>query len=87
MIDDGESERITYVPRSHPRIRLDEVDSKNEMCVYCMCGRIVALDRAEMMLKLSLKKELECCQCRNRRISMEIDYLNDLYDGLIVEEN
>lgn len=86
MIDNEAHHSSSYVPRSHARVRLDRFDSANEMCVYCSCGRIVALDRSEMMLKLSLKKELECTTCRNRRISNEIDYLNDLYDGLIDDE-
>ena len=77
----------SYIPHAQSRIRLDKFSSKDEMCVYCACGRIVALDRAEMELKLSLKKELECTACRNRRISNEIEYLNNLYDGLITEEN
>jgi hypothetical protein len=57
------------------------------MCVYCACGRIVGLDRSEMQLKLALGKELQCTVCRNERISREIDYFNDLYNGLITEEN
>ncbi|MBP5734207.1 MAG: hypothetical protein J6W53_00075 [Candidatus Methanomethylophilaceae archaeon] len=65
---------------------MDKFSSKDEMCVYCACGRIVALDRAEMSLKIALKKDLECTACRNRRISEEIDYLNNLYDGTIKEE-
>jgi hypothetical protein len=78
-------ESMCFTPRSQARIRLDGFESDDEMCVFCACGRIVALDRAEMQLKISLKKELECTQCRNRRISHEIDYMNDLYNGLIDE--
>jgi len=85
---DGDTCNVgSYIPHAQSRIRLDKFSSKDEMCVYCACGRIVALDRAEMELKLSLKKELECTACRNRRISNEIEYLNNLYDGLITEEN
>ena len=65
---------------------LDRLSDDDHMCVYCACGRIVALDRSEMMLKLSLGKELQCTSCRNARISKEIEYMNDLYDGLINEE-
>lgn len=76
-----------YIPHAQSRIRLDKFSSKDEMCVYCACGRIVALDRSEMKLKLALGKDLECTACRNRRISEEIDYLNNLYDGVITEES
>ncbi len=58
----------------------------DEMCVYCSCGRIVSLDRQEMKLKLSLKKELQCVACRNARISKEIDALNMIFDGIVEEE-
>lgn len=75
-----------YVPRAQSRIRLDKFTSDDEMCVYCACGRIVALDRKEMQLKISLGKELQCTACRNHRISAEIDYLNDLFDGKTDEE-
>jgi hypothetical protein len=65
---------------------LDMFTSENGMNVYCACGRIVNLDRYEMQLKISLGKELQCSHCRNQRISQEIDYLNNLYDGLVEEE-
>ena len=84
---DGDTCNVrSYIPHAQSRIRLDKFSSVDEMCVYCSCGRIVALDRAEMQLKLSLGKELQCTTCRNRRISEEIDYLNNLYDGVITEE-
>lgn len=76
----------SYIPHAHSSIRLDKFSSEDEMCVYCACGRIVALDRSGMRLKLSLGKVLECMSCRNKRIANEIDYLNDLYDGLIDNE-
>lgn len=75
-----------YVPSTQSRIMLDLFASRDEMCVYCSCGRIVALDRREMELKQSLGKELQCMTCRNKRISMEIDFMNDLYAGRINEE-
>ncbi len=62
------------------------------MSVYCSCGRIVSLDRAEMETKIILGKNLECCTCRNVRIGREIDLLNSIFagtadiDGGIVEE-
>ncbi len=85
---DGDTCNVgSYIPHAQSRIRLDKFSSKDEMCVYCACGRIVALDRSEMKLKLALGKDLECTTCRNRRISEEIDYLNNLYDGVITEES
>lgn len=85
---DGDTCNVgSYIPHAQSRIRLDKFSSKDEMCVYCACGRIVALDRSEMKLKLALGKDLECTACRNRRISEEIDYLNNLYDGIITEES
>ena len=85
---DGDTCNVgSYIPHAQSRIRLDKFSSKDEMCVYCACGRLVALDRSEMKLKLALGKDLECTTCRNRRISEEIDYLNNLYDGVITEES
>ncbi len=51
------------------------------MKIYCACGRIVDLDKREMNIKKSLKKELECPACRNARISRDIDILNEHFDG------
>lgn len=49
--------------------------------IYCRCGCIIGLDSAEMKLKLKLGKELECTQCRNARISKDIDELNSIFSG------
>ena len=35
-----------------------------------------------MKIRLSLGKELECMNCRNARISREIDALNDHFNGI-----
>jgi hypothetical protein len=56
------------------------------MSVYCRCGKIVVLDRSEMMLKLKLDKELECMECRNIRIDREIDEMNNHYLGISEED-
>ncbi len=61
---------------------LDRMSACSTMSVYCQCGRIVVLDRAGMKLRLSLGKELECMQCRNARISSEIDAMNNHFDGV-----
>ncbi|MCQ2052669.1 MAG: hypothetical protein MJZ03_01860 [archaeon] len=47
--------------------------------IYCKCGCIVAVDSAQMKLKLLLGKELECPKCRNQRISKDIDEMNDRF--------
>ncbi len=54
--------------------------------IYCKCGRIIGLDYSQMKLKLALGKELECTECRNARISKDIDDLNCIFDGETVEE-
>ena len=53
--------------------------------IYCKCGRIIGLDYSQMKLKLALGKELECTECRNARISRDIDELNDHFSGEFVE--
>lgn len=50
--------------------------------IYCRCGRIIGLDSSQMKLKLKLGKELECTECRNSRISKDIDEMNMHFDGL-----
>ncbi len=60
----------------------DVFDMKNSMSVYCSCGRIVNLDRDEMDLRISLGKQLECSKCRNQRISIEIDALNEHFESV-----
>lgn len=66
--------------------RLDDLAASAMMSIYCNCGRIVDQDRSEMKLKLSLGKELQCMACRNARISMEIDEMNNHFDGVSSEE-
>ena len=53
--------------------------------IYCRCGRIIGLDSSQMKLKLKLGKELECTDCRNARISKDIDELNMHFDGETVD--
>ena len=65
---------------------LDKVPASMTMSVYCRCGKIVVLDRAEMVLKLKLDKELECMECRNSRICREIDEMNNHYLGISEED-
>ena len=54
--------------------------------IYCKCGRIIGLDYSQMKLKLSLGKELECTECRNARISKDIDDLNCHFEGETAED-
>lgn len=55
--------------------------------VYCSCGCILDLDRSYFDRRMSLGKELECINCRNSRISREIDELNALYSGDGLDED
>lgn len=59
---------------------LDSINPISFMKIYCSCGRIVGLDRSEMMLKKSLGKELQCASCRNMRISEEIDEMDSHFN-------
>lgn len=52
--------------------------------IYCKCGRIADVDFYELRLKKSLNKAVECPYCRNKRISEELDKLDDHYD--VIEE-
>jgi len=65
---------------------LDRVPASMTMSVYCRCGKIVVLDRSEMVLKLKLDKELECMECRNRRIDREIEEMDNHYLGISEED-
>ena len=53
--------------------------------IYCKCGCIIGLDSSQMKLKLKLGKELECTECRNARISKDIDELNMQFSGETVD--
>ncbi|MDR0509103.1 MAG: hypothetical protein LBG63_04710 [Candidatus Methanoplasma sp.] len=65
---------------------LDKVSPRSLVKIYCACGKIVDLDRKEMHLKKSLKKDIECTACRNVRISKEIDFLNACCAGDLLPE-
>jgi hypothetical protein len=65
---------------------LDNASPKAFLKICCACGSIVDLDKKEMCLKKSLKKEPECTVCRNARISKEIDLLNAHFSNLQVPE-
>jgi hypothetical protein len=86
MIENTEYGSVRFIPHTRSSITLDNLSSLDRMCVYCACGRIVALDRSEMQLKISLGKELQCTVCRNARISQEIDSMNSLFEGIPEEE-
>lgn len=82
MIADDDYYSGSYTSRNANLRTLDRLSGNAEMSVYCECGRIVIQDRAEMHLRLSLGKELECMSCRNARISREIDAMNDHFNGI-----
>lgn len=64
---------------------IDSVRTGEMSKIYCKCGSIVSLDRSTVRMKKYLKKSIECPACRNRRISYETDYLNDLFNGTLDE--
>lgn len=82
MTDNMDETSGSYAHHGQMIRTLDHMCENSVMSVYCECGRIVILDRAEMKLKLSLGKELECMACRNARISREIDALDDHFNGI-----
>ncbi len=82
MIDEDDCYSGSYASCNKNLRTLDRISGNATMSVYCECGRIVILDRAEMKLRLSLGKELECMSCRNARISRDIDALNDHFNGI-----
>ncbi|MDR3282314.1 MAG: hypothetical protein LBS92_01735 [Candidatus Methanoplasma sp.] len=66
---------------------LDSVDMRGLIKIYCICGRIVDLDKKEMAVKLSLRKDIECPVCRNMRISRDIDCLDQHFERQDEEES
>ena len=82
MIEEYDCYSGSYASSNKNLRTLDRICGNAAMSVYCECGRIVILDRAEMKLRLSLGKDLECMSCRNARISREIDALNDHFNGI-----
>ena len=65
---------------------LDNAGPRSMVKIYCACGKIVDLDRKEMNLKKSLKKDLECTACRNLRIATDIELLNHIFDDELSAE-
>jgi len=66
-------------------LTLDVIRQCDMSKIYCDCGNIVSLDKASVRLKRALRKPVECNMCRNHRISEDIQYLNDLFDGTLDE--
>lgn len=58
---------------------IDNVGRDGMKKVYCKCGCIIDLDSSYLIRRLKLGKDLECVNCRNARISKEIDELNNIY--------
>ncbi|MDR0524061.1 MAG: hypothetical protein LBG62_06560 [Candidatus Methanoplasma sp.] len=66
---------------------LDEFEESGFMKIYCLCGRIVDLDRASAEMKFRLRKGAECAICRNSRISREIDEIETCFNGSAAESD
>ena len=65
---------------------IDSIRACDMKKIYCECGNIVSLDKSIVRVKKLLKKRVECTVCRNNRISLDIDYLNNLFNGTLDDE-
>jgi hypothetical protein len=45
--------------------------------VLCACGALVRLDRTSVNRRRQMGKPLECQRCRNRRVSLEREDMNN----------
>lgn len=69
-----------YIPCENTyHFRLFEYIESDFDKFYCSCGRIVDLDSKSIRLKRLLDKPIQCCRCRNIRISQELDSLDANY--------
>lgn len=59
--------------------------SKNK--ALCDCGELMDIDSEVVRRKHSLRKRVECRECRNRRIAAEHDRLEIHFLGLDESEN
>lgn len=66
----------SILPKVGQYVTLDPVTISNFKKIFCSCGRIVDLDKNEVLVKERLGKDIECIRCRNTRISAEIDSLD-----------
>ena len=64
---------------------IDVIRPSDMSKIYCSCGNIVSLDKSIIRMKKHLKKQVECPVCRNLRVSIDIEYLNNLFDGTLDE--
>ena len=81
MTMDAEFQFDPYVPADDLHVQAFKdtgLDSFTK--IYCTCGRIVDIDRETYCRRVSLHKPVECNRCRNRRISMEFDMLDEHYN-------
>lgn len=81
-MEEYRDDSVSYASCHNHLRKLDSITSDLMMSVYCDCGRIVVLDRSEMRVKLDLGKDLQCMECRNARISEEIDAMNRHFDRI-----
>ncbi len=50
--------------------------------VLCACGSLVHLDEATVLRRRALGKPVECHRCRNRRVALEREDLDNEFYGL-----
>ncbi|MCL2143231.1 MAG: hypothetical protein FWH44_03125 [Methanomassiliicoccaceae archaeon] len=65
---------------------IDNIRTGDMSKIYCRCGNIVSIDKNTVKLKKHLRKDIECPICRNHRISMDIEFINGLFDGTLDTE-
>ena len=66
-------------------LTIDQVKQSDMSKIYCKCGNIASMDRSILRMKRHLRKETECAVCRNHRISVDLEYMNCLFDGTLDE--
>ena len=78
---DADSHFDPYIPSEDMHVRAFKgtgLDSFTK--IYCSCGRFVDIGRETYRRRVALHKPVECNRCRNLRISMELDALDEHYN-------
>ncbi|MCG7844103.1 MAG: hypothetical protein MIO90_01575 [Methanomassiliicoccales archaeon] len=71
-----------------PEVDMEEHSSFHSMfgewrgaTVLCACGALVRLDQGSVYRRRTMGKPVECRTCRNQRVAMELENLdNEFYD-------
>ncbi|MFP4170595.1 MAG: hypothetical protein ACLFUV_06210 [Methanomassiliicoccales archaeon] len=72
-----------YLPGSSVEGDTDVTEGEYPRCkmnkAFCSCGAIAELDSRAIGVKRGLGKEIECADCRNKRIAREMEELRWIY--------